>query len=86
MSMKNFDDEDDEDGDMEDDYTDLVIRDMYEVLTTSRNPWPSNYTSEKKIAFLDKMLKHLKGFEMFELCAGIQKIKGDIKNERTTKN
>ena len=68
------------------DYTGLVMQDMYEILTTQRNPWPAKYTKLKKLEFLDKMLDYLKEEQKYEMCEGIQKMKDRIKNESVTKN
>lgn len=63
------------------DYADIVIKDMHEILTSHRNPWPAQYTRLKKLEFLDKMLDYLMEREMFEMCAGVQKMKEGILNE-----
>jgi hypothetical protein len=73
-----------EDGDAVD-YTGLVVKDMYEILTTQRNPWPGQYTKLKKLEFLDKMLVYLRDKQMYEMCDGIHKMKEEIKNERIIK-
>tara|TARA_R110000822_G_scaffold25937_1_gene78442 strand:+ start:296 stop:583 length:288 start_codon:yes stop_codon:yes gene_type:complete len=79
----------DGDGEVEDgnvDYTSLVITDMYDIITTRPNPWSSKYTKLKKLEFLDKMLVYLKENQLYEMCAGIQKVKEDIINERIIKS
>ena len=68
------------------DYTGLVMDDMYEILTTHKNPWPARYTRLKKLEFLDKMLSYLKERELYEKCNGIDKMKEKIKNERVSES
>lgn len=85
MDMFNMDDDPNETID----YTKIVIEDMYTILTTQKNPWPSRYTKLKKLEFLDKMLTYLKSQQMYEMCSGIQKMKENIINEsaiKTNKN
>lgn len=68
------------------DYTKLVIEDMYEILSTTDNPWPKKFTRLKKLEFLDKMLNYLKEHEMFEMCRGVEKMKEVIINESIHKS
>jgi len=71
-------DEQDMNSESEIDYTAIIIKDMYTILTTHKNYWPKNYTAKDKIKYLDKLLEHLAQNEMFEMCAGIKKIKKEI--------
>jgi len=63
------------------DYTDLVITDMYVILTTHKNPWPSNFTKLKKMEFLDKMIAYLEDSQRYEECAKLMIMKEKVANE-----
>lgn len=67
------------------DYTEMVIHDMYAVLTTQDNPWPGTYTKAKKLEFIDRMLEYLQLNEDFEKCTDLQKMKKEIINETVNK-
>lgn len=68
------------------DYTDMVIADMYEILTIHKNPWPSNFTKRKKLEFLDKIIAYLTDTEQFEKCKVLIRMKEKIANESISKN
>lgn len=63
------------------DYTDMVIMDMYTILTTHKNPWPTNFTKLKKLEFMDKIIEYLKDNQKYEECGVLTKMRERIANE-----
>lgn len=63
------------------DYTGLVIKDMYTILTTQPDPWPKTYTKIRKLEFIDKMIRYLTDNEEYEMCDGMKKMKDKILTE-----
>lgn len=68
------------------DYTDLVIMDMYEILTTHKQPWPKNFTRLKKLEFLDKIMDYLTQTQRYEQCKVLTELKERIMNEPISKS
>ena len=68
------------------DFTELIIHDMYDVLTMNDDPYPDTYTDEMKLEFIDKLLSYLLDKDEYEMCATLQGMKRDIKNEYVNTN
>ena len=54
-------------------YLDLAIDEVYDVITNI-NTWPSSFTSEMKISFINGMIKHFEDREEYEKCAKLYTI------------
>lgn len=60
------------------DYTDLVIMDTYAILTTHKNPWPSNFTRLRKLELIDKMIEYMTETQRYEECSVLTKIRDGV--------
>ena len=54
-------------------YLDLTIEEVYDVITNI-NVWPSSFTNEMKISFIDQIIKHYEEREEYEKCAKLYRI------------
>ncbi len=64
-----------------DNYLDLTLREVYEVLTSSSDPWPNRFQPNKKIKFIDQLILYFQEREEYERCAKLLKIKNRVTNE-----
>ncbi len=64
-----------------DNYLDLTLREVYEVLTSSSDPWPNRFKTNKKIKFIDQLILYFQEREEYERCAKLLKIKNRVTNE-----
>ena len=64
-----------------DNYLDLTLREVYDVLTSSSDPWPNRFQSNKKIKFIDQLILYFQEREEYERCAKLLKIKNRVTNE-----
>jgi hypothetical protein len=72
---------------MTEDYTDIIMDDVYDLLISYKNPWPKNYTKVQKLEFLDKLISYFEENEYYEKCDKIKYIKQRIKDDkRISKN
>jgi len=54
-------------------YLDLTIEEVYDVITNV-NVWPSDFTADMKISFINGMIKHFEDREQYEKCAKLYAI------------
>jgi|TARA_R100001163_G_C4998776_1_gene148698 hypothetical protein len=64
-----------------DNYLDLTLREVYDVLTGSNDPWPNRFQTEKKVKFIDQLIIYFQEREEYERCAKLLKIKNKVTNE-----
>jgi len=64
-----------------DNYLDLTLREVYDVLTSSSDPWPNRFQSNKKIKFIDQLILYFQEREEYERCAELLKIKKQVTDE-----
>ena len=62
-------------------YLDLAIDEVYDVITNI-NTWPSSFTSEMKISFINGMIKHFEDREEYEKCAKLYTIIQRLENHK----
>ena len=60
-------------------YLDLTIEEVYDVITNI-NVWPSSFTNEMKISFIDQIIKHYEEREEYEKCAKLYRIIQRLEN------
>ena len=58
---------------MTENYLDLTIDEVYDVIT-SINMWPQSFDKSKKIAFINHMIKYFEKKEEYEKCAKLQRL------------
>jgi len=69
-----------------DNYIDLTLREVYEVLTSSTDPWPNKFQTQKKIKLIDQLIEHFTDEEEYERCAKLVKLKEQvIENAKNSK-
>ena len=62
-------------------YLDLTIDEVYEVIMNV-NLWPGNFDTDKKIKFLNSMIKYFIEKEEYEKCAKLQRHVDDLENRK----
>jgi len=58
---------------MVENYLDLTIEEVYDVITNI-NVWPRSFTNEMKIKFINGMIQHYEDREEYEKCAKLKRI------------
>ena len=66
---------------MTENYLDLTIEEVYDVITNI-NVWPSSFTNEMKISFIDQIIKHYEEREEYEKCAKLHSIVQRLENNQ----
>jgi hypothetical protein len=61
-----------------DNYLDLAIEDVYEILCEGEYHWPKHFTVTEKHGILDQMMEYFAGKDEFEKCIRLQTIKQSI--------
>lgn len=60
----------------------ILVDEMYSILTKSEDiPWPSRYTKENKIEYLELLIENLEELEHYDKCAPIKTLLQKIQNE-----
>jgi len=67
---------------MTEDYTEIIMDDVYELLINYKNPWPRNYTKVQKLEFLDKLISYFEDNQYYEKCDKIKHIKQRVKDDK----
>jgi hypothetical protein len=67
---------------MTENYLDLTVDEVYDVITQI-NVWPSSFTSEMKISFINGMIKHFEDREQYEKCAELYTIVQGLENNQS---
>ena len=67
---------------MVENYLDLTIEEVYDVITNI-NVWPSSFTNEMKISFIDQIIKHYEEREEYEKCAKLYRIIQRLENRKS---
>ena len=67
---------------MTENYLDLTIDEVYDVITNV-NVWPSSFTIEMKISFINKMINHFEEREEYEKCAKLYAIIQRLENNQS---
>jgi hypothetical protein len=61
-----------------DNYLDLAIEDVYEILCEGEYQWPKQFTVTEKHDMLDQMMEYFASKDEFEKCIRLQTIKQSI--------
>ena len=64
-----------------DNYLDMTLKEAYQVLTSSTDPWPNSFQPTKKIKFIDQLISYFQEMEEYERCAELLKIKNTVTDE-----
>ena len=67
---------------MTENYLDLTIEEVYDVITNI-NVWPRGFTKEMKISFINKMIQHFEDREEYERCAKLYTIVQRLENNQS---
>ena len=62
-------------------YLDLTLIEAFDVITSSKDPWPHSFESHRKIKFIDQLILYFQEREEYERCAELVKIKNKVTNE-----
>jgi hypothetical protein len=63
-----------------DNYIDLTVEEIYEIICESDHYWPSYMSIDDKIEFLENMMSYFASQDDFEKCIRLQKIADEIRN------
>ena len=66
---------------MTENYLDLTIEEVYDVITNI-NVWPSGFTKQMKIKFINGMIDHFEEREEYEKCAKLHSIVQRLENNQ----
>ena len=66
-----------------DNYIDLTVQEVYDVLC-SGDYWPTHFKSEDKKQLLEKMIAYFAGIDEYEKCIRLQKIMSDVDKSKNT--
>jgi len=64
-----------------DNYIDLTVEEIYEIITSGNQYWPSHMTSIDKVKLLETMTGYFAELEDFEKCISLQKIIDEIRDK-----
>tara|TARA_R110001592_G_C12995200_1_gene735426 strand:+ start:264 stop:506 length:243 start_codon:yes stop_codon:yes gene_type:complete len=64
-------------------YLDLTIEEVYDVISNI-NVWPPSFDQDKKIKFINSMIKYFIDKEEYEKCAILQRIINGLENSQQT--
>ena len=64
-----------------DNYLDLTIEEVYDVITEI-NVWPPSFSEPKKIKFLNSMIKYFIEKEEYEKCQQLQNIINELEDNQ----
>ena len=64
-----------------DNYLDLTLREVYDIITSDDDPWPNTFETKKKIKFIQQLMDYFQEREEYERCAELLKIKKQVTNE-----
>ena len=66
---------------MTENYLDLTVEEVYDVITNI-NVWPSGFTKQMKIKFINGMIDHFEEREEYEKCAKLHTIVQRLENNQ----
>ena len=61
-----------------DNYLDLTLREVYDILTSENDPWPNQFQPKKKIHFIQQLMDYFQEREEYERCAELLKIQKEV--------
>ena len=64
-------------------YLDLTIEEVYDVISNI-NVWPPSFDLDKKIKFINSMIKYFIDKEEYEKCAILQRLIDEMENSQQT--
>lgn len=60
---------------LKENYLDITVKEIYTIIDdTDHVPWPNNFTTDKKIKFLESIRDYFINKEEYEKCARLQSI------------
>jgi hypothetical protein len=63
---------------MENKYFDITMDEVYDLLTHTKNPWPTSFSKVRKLQLLDNIIDYYTEQEAFEKCAILNTIRMKI--------
>lgn len=70
---------------MKNDYSDIIIEDIFHLLKENKNPWPRRFSKKQKLEFLDNLIENYEEKQEFEKCSILKGIKTEVINQRLKK-
>ncbi len=61
-----------------DNYLDLTLREVYQIITSDSDPWPHAFETKKKIQFIQQLMDYFQEREEYERCAKLLKIQKEV--------
>lgn len=62
-----------------DNYLDLTVNEVYEVIRAGNN-WPKHFGKQEKVQMLESLTLYFASAEQFEKCIHLQKMLNEINN------
>ena len=64
-------------------YLDLTIEEVYDVISQV-NVWPTSFDDQKKIKFMNSMIRYFINKEEYEKCAFLQEYVNELEDNKQT--
>ena len=61
-----------------DNYLDLTLREVYDIITSDDDPWPNAFETKKKVKFIQQLMDYFQEREEYERCAKLLKIQKEV--------
>jgi hypothetical protein len=61
-----------------DNYLELALEDVYEILCEGGYQWPKHFTVTEKYEMIDQMIEYFASKDEFEKCTRLQSIKQSV--------
>ena len=61
-----------------DNYLDLTLKEVYDIITSDNDPWPNRFQPKKKIHFIQQLMDYFQEREEYERCAELLKIQKEV--------
>jgi|TARA_A100001391_G_scaffold203103_1_gene194547 hypothetical protein len=61
-----------------DNYLDLTLREVYDIITSDNDPWPNSFQPKKKVKFIQQLMDYFQEREEYERCAELLKIQKEV--------
>jgi hypothetical protein len=69
--------------DLKENYLDLTVEEIYTIIDYAESvPWPNNFTTKKKIKFIESIRDYFINKEEYEKCARLQSIVTELENNK----
>lgn len=64
------------------DYKRIMVDDTFDLLTTSKSPWPTNWSRARKVGMLSGIILYYEEQDEFEKCELLKKIREKVLNKK----